>query len=439
MTTRSQPPVAAVRGLNGLIGHIYTHFTMFYENKQGDKDFMNAEAIKTSFQKALQDYWMFSGRLIPRAGGVFDVGHFDRGALFTESECNIPIDELNKHHFNYSSLNYDDLYSVLTTKGVENDPLFVANLVHHPGGASLSLSVQHQLGDSHTVFGLFQAAADYAYGRQARKPLIDWEHWMKKKTDLACSQDLQAVQTDYPILTKAQLAGWRQQVMQWRSSPSRALFKFSSGGLKQLKHDIRAEDPTGVKSKISTNDALKALVLHQMKTAREPLHDYAPTLAFAVDMRVRSGDPRLLTPLAGNYILTPAYKMKDLKESMAQTAMNIRSKVDNVTISYMNTLEDYVNQAEDLLLLSSPVRSLTPGGLVWSDWSHFHIPTDFGWGRAMCLRNRLTDSHVATATPLPRKSADDDLYLTLQADRATMDNIRRHRLLEPYAKDLENN
>ncbi|KAI8072554.1 transferase [Gongronella butleri] len=439
----ARPDFPVTRGLNGLFtASTYTNINMFFKNKDESTNFMDPDTIRTSFQRAIQDHWLYTGRLIPVGRGRYDMKHFDRGAVFCESQSDLSYDDMRKRHFSFSAVPHGELNVVKASQCTES-PMVALRLTHFRdrGGACLTVNGHHGIGDGFTLFQMIELALQYARGQPPSSfPVYDADWWTKKRSRYDFSSNSAnpyQFSCSYREMSRSEAAKRRQMALsQWNRVTERRLLRFTPENLLKLKEHVRTCDSKIKDAKISTCDALQTFFLHELAKARSKLHQYTPTLVFPVNMRIRYSQA---TPHNGNVLLMPEYKKKDRHESMAQTALNIRKLVRAQTVEEADALADYCNQANDLSLISTPARRLTPGGLVWSNWSMYPIHYDFGWGKAEAVRSDIPDNHAATAIQLPRSSPSDDAFVSLQADSHTMREITdpKKAYFKPFAEIIE--
>ncbi|KAI8080149.1 transferase [Gilbertella persicaria] len=430
ITSRSgltSDPISAPHGFSLVTSHIYTQVLYFFENIHHDPSFMNSAKIKEALRLALEIYYPFTGRLIKKENGRYDIGHFDKGALFEVVDSADDFEYWKRHNFSYLIVPYEELLPIKSYVS-RDSPLFGVKLtVTKSGSCAIAYSIHHKIADGICLTRLIAYICAITRGempsQQNRSLYTDSMRLPVQPLPDVDHNDM------YPHYLPGQAP-----VPTIKPAPSKKLiFNFDRQLMSKFKSQVVAEanDP---KARISLFNLLTALVHKSITKARQRPSESCSDLVCIVGQHHCHPDKNMMNYF-GNFIVpvpVPFTVQQVIDKSTYQIAKEIGIACKSITVPYMESLEYYFNTSKHLEHIVSPISRLGYGGVGISDWSRFLVDFDYGYGHYVAMRSFVDTSPIPLITIMPYKP--DRIEVIIQLDVKSLDRLLQDKELMQFVK-----
>lgn len=286
----------APEGVSLVTSHIYTRVVGFYENVNNDPQFMNHYHLFEAFKKTLEFYYPFTGRLLPQPNGRYEIGNFDKGALFEAVDSTDDFQKWKKSNFSYSVVPYEELFPIKSYVG-RDSPLFGFRFTYtRCGSCILSIMIHHKIAD-----GVMLTQFLSNFGRVCRGEELDPED-VYVFTDAMRTPLKPLPGVDHTNLYPSYEPGTAPPMNINLLAPSKkVIFSFDRVAVAKMKKTVIAasDDPN---LKLSQFEVLIAAVHKAIVKARRTEADHCSDLVYIVGQHHRHPNMNMLNYL-GNFIM----------------------------------------------------------------------------------------------------------------------------------------
>ncbi|KAJ8656265.1 hypothetical protein O0I10_008059 [Lichtheimia ornata] len=400
---------------------LYIKYAIFIE-QDDQRGLIPIHKLEKAIAKALTLFYLFAGRLTPEPRGRFSIQDFDKGCLFQVCELPDSFEEYKKNHFGYATVPVDELMPIHHCTSFDT-PLFGVQLTQLQGGQALSYSLNHRLAEGVALSG-FTSALTYAL-RHDKVPHIEMYYdWQRPPLKPSPKYDHSI---DYPVMKEIPK---RMAAMDPGPSTKR-VFAFAEDKAQELKRQMKQEMPDK-DVRLSVRDAITAFMYRAIVKARRLKGQC--NLVYAVSTRHVHPDKRMMQHF-GNYFVpttVPGEHDELIHSPLVSIAQRIREHVGKVNPEYMDSLEYYLNNQEDLTKVSQPVSRMTAKDVIWSDASRYVSDYDFGYGKHCSVTRNWTDPKpMAVVAGMPRNNKGE-FELVVQLDPESMERLMNDKQVQYY-------
>ncbi|KAI7882992.1 hypothetical protein K492DRAFT_175749 [Lichtheimia hyalospora FSU 10163] len=400
---------------------MYSKILVFTE--EDNRGRIPVNKLEQAVAKALSSFYLFAGRLSPQPRGRYAIQDFEKGCLFQVCESSDSLQEYKKNHFGYKNVPASDFMPIHNFTSFDS-PLVAIQLTQLQGGQALGYSFSHRIADSIAVCYFLKTVAQYMRNEAPSVEL--YYDWQRPPVQPSHRYDHSI---EYPVVHEIQ-----QEVPdRWKlddASAIRRVFCISESKAKELKYHLELE-LTDKDATISLRDAIAAL-FHQSIVKARRIKGRCDLL-YVVSKRRQHPDKRLMNHF-GNYfvpVIVPETHDTLMRRSLASSAVRVHEAVDEVNPEYMDSLEHYLNTLEDPSKVRPPVHRMTPGCIVWSDWSRFEFSHDMGYGRH-CTVTRSSVDPVPMAVVTMTPKWEGAYEVVVQMDPKSMERMVNDKQVQYY-------
>ncbi|KAF7730825.1 hypothetical protein EC973_001343 [Apophysomyces ossiformis] len=408
-------------GISLIVSHFYIKYILFYENTGNAPDFMNHERLQNALSHTLTHFYAVAGRFLPRERGRYDITDFHKGVLFQIVQSADDYEAYKSERYSYSVGPFNELLAINHFTSLQC-PLMALQVTLMRGGITLGFSFHHKIFDGAVVQNFLSVFTKIARGEEPTEhihPLYDCD----RERDLA-QMGFYNHSIEYPILDRAY-----HPRHDWDAPSEKHLLIVDKKKLKQLHSHVQQTDPV---KKLSINDVLAAFLYKLIAKARNDKQNRPCDLVYVASKRHLHPDKRMIDYFGNYYVAAVCHDRPSevANRTVLETGHRLRQVLDKITTSYMESLEQYINNSPDPTNIISTLPRTTPLAVGWSDWSRFLIDCDFGYGRYSALRPYVDPTPYVLVITLP--STRDELEVLLQFDTASM----RRLLNDPELKQI---
>lgn len=277
-------------GVSLVTSHIYTRITGFLENDHNN--YVDPNIYKNLIQKTLELFYPYTGRLIPLGNGHYDIGHFDKGALFEVVESTDDFQKWKASNFSYSVVPYEDLSPIKSYVG-RDTPLFGVRLVYFPdGSACATYNIHHKIADGTNFTQFYIALCKLGRGEDV-DPNDVWCYTDQMRKPV---KPLPGV--DHRLLYPSYEPGTAPPIDIKIAPFKKVIFAFSRKGVAEMKR--KAMESSTVP--LSQFEVMCAAIHKAIIKARQREPDYCSDLVYIVSQHHKHPDDNMMKYL-GNYIV----------------------------------------------------------------------------------------------------------------------------------------
>ncbi|KAJ1666503.1 hypothetical protein IW140_004164 [Coemansia sp. RSA 1813] len=437
----------------------------FFENKNGDSQFMPSILLRDSFYTTLQEFPFFTGHLRMDTGGVDAYVDIDRDNLnmpdYAEYSSDVCFGDLKAANFSPSALPREiseaDIFSTGNKDGVVKlIQIKIARLRNNSGIAILASPV-HALSDAYG-FCEFMKRWSLVCKEAAAGGVENTDQNISNNSTLLTDRKLlydSLPKEGQPLdETTAMVLGKKSMLsvlLAWLSPEKRAeflntvtpcaltenhVFYLSSEKLRALKETVGTTDVASG-TRLSSNDIITA-VLSMVSVQSNQVHDgdtddETIIVNFPVDFRKRLENSNMVN-YTGNCVVAPLlpFQYKELRaeindESLATCAVKVRRLVDLVTPNYVRQSVDLISSEPDCIMRGAAHSSSISSGFCLSNHSRIdYYGVDFGYGNPVWINPPKV--YVPNyATILPTSTYNGGCYVYLSLLKGDMERALRHK------------
>lgn len=421
--------VPAPEGFSLVTSHIYIKFIVFFENTKNDPQFMNPVWFRSKLEEALNLHHPYTGRLIKKENSRYEIGHFDKGALFEVCDSADDFQQWKRSNFSYNVVPYEDLIPIKGYVG-RDSALFGTRLTFTKnGGCALAMSVHHKIADGICLTQMLDKFVRICRGEGLDEDEICiYTDKMRKPVKPLPNVDHSILYPRYPV--------GEAPAPTIQPAPSKKLiFEFDKTSLNKLKKSV-IESGNDSNVKLTQFEVLTAMIHRAIIKARRDQPDQLADLLCIVSQRHFHPDENMINYF-GNYIVpvpVPFTAKEALDKGLFQVAKELGDSIRSMTVPYMESLEYYINNSANVEEITSPVSRLGRGAIGISDWSRFVNNYDVGHGQVLCLRSFVDTSPIPLITVMPYKA--DTVDVIIQLDNKSLKRLVQDREFMAFVKSI---
>ncbi|KAI8992304.1 transferase [Pilobolus umbonatus] len=408
----ASPVIPSPVGLSLVTSHFYIKFFCFYENTHHRPDFMNPRFLRQTMEHTLNYFYPLTGRLIVRENSRYDIGHFDRGGLMEMVDSVDTFKEYKECRYSYSVVPYDELLSLQSFVSKES-PLFGVRVTYLKcGSVVMGYSIHHKMMDGSGCHLFLDTLCKI--GRQ--------EYVDPSVVKLYFDGDRSPLRS-LPGVDHSLLYPYTSGSMQTSIARKTRIVTFSFDQQKLCLIQEMINEEAGYASSLSKVICLLALMYKSVIRARQVDNQSLSDLICIISKRHKHKDERMKYYF-GNHILPVICshtKESVMKTRLCDLAVELSQKIESVDIPYIESLECYLNQAENVHEIMRPFGRLAMGAIGVSDWSRFIYNSDMSYGSHSVIRSYLDPSPFAIGIILP--ASDGLMDVAMQLDNISMDKL----------------
>ncbi|CAO3622962.1 unnamed protein product [Mucor hiemalis] len=283
-------------GLSLVTDHTYFKLISFYKNKNNDPFFCNWQKIEHNFAQTLEYYFPFTGRLVKKENGRYDIAHFDEGALFEVADSADTFSDYSNSNFSYTTVPYDELIPITAFVSLSCPILGIKVTILKDGSFVIGYVINHKLADGNCMTEFIKLFCRISKGETiSENEVIFYTDKDREPVKPLAGVDITLVYPRIPFKKRP------LPTVPFKGPARRLVFSMSKQNEAQLKNDVLQE--AGQQgAKISRFNVFFSLLRKAITKARLLDDEFNGELVCAIGNHYKCKDKNMIKYL-GNYAM----------------------------------------------------------------------------------------------------------------------------------------